>query len=73
MNTEMDSLTITMIVVLALLFGSLLTAKIVQWVRFARGELNYINMELKRCSSRERKYWKREKRRVWMNILFGRR
>lgn len=35
-----------------------------------REEMDYINMELGRCSAASRKRWKREKRRLWLWLLF---
>lgn len=50
-------------VVVLLLVG--LTMKIDEFSR----ELDYINREIGRTTGAEQKYWKREKRRLWLSLL----
>lgn len=52
--------------VLALVF---LWALFIRLEKF-REDLDYINMELERCSVPSRRHWKREKRRLWLWLLF---
>lgn len=45
-------------------------ALLVRYNQF-REEMDYIEMELGRCSPKSRKHWKKEKRRLWLWLLFG--
>ena len=60
-----------LIVVLGAMFALLLL-----WIFFTklsvfREEMDYINLELARCSEASRKKWKREKRKLWLWLLFS--
>lgn len=60
-----------LILVLGAAFVLLLVlAFLVRYNQF-REEMDYIELELARCSPRSRKYWKRQKRRLWLWLLFG--
>lgn len=70
MDPEINELTIGLAVLLGLLFLLLLGGAL--WMRISRfcDELRYINMELQRCSIRERALWRRRRRRVWLRLFF---
>lgn len=69
MFSEIDSVTMAMLVVLVLvLVGMLLTTLVQKLSRFSR-DLRYINMEIERNAGAEREYWQREKRRLWLSWL----
>ena len=64
----MDTL---LIAVLGAAFALILAlAFLIRYNQF-REELDYINLELARSSFRSRKYWKKQKRRLWLWLLFG--
>lgn len=54
-------------VVLLAVFG---LAFCIRYAEF-REEMDFIELELERCSKASRKHWKREKRRLWRWFLFG--
>lgn len=64
-----DSVTMAMLIVLALVLAGMLLAALVQKLsRFCR-DLRYINMEIERNAGSEREYWQRERRRLWLSWL----
>lgn len=54
-------------IVLILVFG---LAFCVRYSEF-REEMDFIELEMERCSRASRKHWKREKRKLWRWFLFG--
>ena len=64
-----NSLTTVIIAVLVLAFaGLLLWALLVKLSQF-REELEYINMELRRATAENRKYWKKRRRQLFLSLL----
>ena len=59
------------IVVLGAVFLLILALTFLVRLNEFREELDYINIELARCSRSARKHWKREKRRLWLWFLLG--
>ena len=49
---------------------ALLLAFLVRYNQF-REEMDYIELELARSSPRSRKYWQKQKRRLWLWLLLG--
>lgn len=70
MEPEIDSLTIGLAVLLVLLFLLLLGCTL--WIRISRfcEALRYVNMELQRCPSGDRKKWRRRRRRLWLRLFW---
>ena len=66
---EQDSITIGMLIVLVLIVGGLVVARLAQTLGSFRKELYYINAEIRRTIGPEKTYWKREKRRLWLSLL----
>ena len=57
----------------ALLLSPLIFAAGISTVRYFMGireSIKYINMEIERTSGKERKYWKKEKRKLIFGFLF---
>lgn len=57
----------------ALLLSPLICAACISTVRYFMGireSIKYINMEIERTSGKERKYWKKEKRKLIFGFLF---
>lgn len=70
MVPETDELTVFLAVLLGIFFALLLGCAL--WVRISWfcEELRYINMELQRCSARQRPMWRRQRRRLWLWLFF---
>ena len=70
MGPETSELTIVLAVLLGLLFLLLLGGSL--WMRISQfcDKLRYINIELQRCSVRERALWRRRRRRLWRWLFF---
>lgn len=66
---EQDPVTIGILIVLVLIVGGLLVAKLTQTIGSFRKELYYVNVEIRRSIGAEKAYWKREKRRLWLKLL----
>jgi hypothetical protein len=66
---EQDPVTMGMLIVLVLIVGGLLVAKLAQTISSFRKELYYINVEIKRSIGAEKVYWRQEKRRLWLSLL----
>lgn len=66
---EMDAQTWFLIAVSALILGSLLIYSIaLSIIEFTR-ELRYLNSEIHRAIGAERKYWIRQRRRLWLSLI----
>ncbi len=69
MNTELDTTTVYLLIILGLFFASIIVISLViKLNRFSR-ELSRINMEIKRNTGSQLDYWKREKRLLWLSLL----
>ena len=68
MNSEIDSVFLLAAIVAAF-FGILLLFGLIMKISEFYQELDYINMEIGRTTGGEQKYWKREKRRLWLSLL----
>lgn len=69
MLTEIDSVTMAMIMVFVLvLLGMIVGALTQKFSGFCR-DLRYIKMEIERTVDSEQEYWKQEKRRLWLSLL----
>lgn len=60
-----DTLLVILILLFLALFGGVLAWKLRDFIQ----EMKYINQEIARTIGSERKYWKREKRRLWLSLL----
>ena len=69
MLNEIDSTTGTLLIVLGSFFAILLLIGIVTKLNQFSNELRYINMEIKRNIGSQKKYWQKEKRRLWLSLL----
>ena len=67
-NTS-DVLFYGIVIVLAVVFAiSLLFGLASYFTKFSR-ELQMINGEIKRSTGRERKYWKKQRRKLWLSLI----
>lgn len=73
MTPEIDEMTICLAVLLGIFFALLLGCAL--WMRISEfcEELQYVNMELQRCSAHQRPAWRRYRRRLWLWLFFLRR
>lgn len=69
MNPEIDPVTIALLAVLAIFFGTVLLVKLAEKINDLSRRLDNINMEIARTEGREKKLWKRKKRRLWLSLL----
>ena len=53
------------IIIFAVVFLVGITVKLKEFLQ----ALNYINIEIGRTTGESRRYWKREKRRLWLSLL----
>ena len=51
------------------IFGFALLVKFVMWINDFSHELRYLNIEISRTDGSEQRYWKRQKRRLWLSII----
>lgn len=68
-DMEMDGMTIVLLVLVVLFFGGTGLFVFINWVRDFRSELQSIQREIERCEPAERRYWIRQKRRLWASLL----
>jgi len=69
MTLENDPATnLLLIMIIAFVAVLLLVGLTMKIGEFSR-ELKYINIEIGRTTGAERRYWKREKRRLWLSLL----
>ena len=69
MNLGADPITITLLVILILIFAVLFGGAVSMNFREFRRELRHINLEIARTVGHERKYWRQEKRRLLLSLL----
>jgi len=69
MPTRIDLGTATVLVVMIAFIVTSVLAVIAIKINDFNRELNYINMEIGRTRGEEQRYWKREKRRLWLSLL----
>ena len=62
-------LLIMLIGFLLFLITSALIINFAEWFVFFKTEHTLITMEIKRTSGKEREYWKRRKRKLWLSIF----
>jgi len=65
----MDDGMLVLIIILGILFLFIIFAVISFHVREFSRELKYLNCEINRTSGRERKYWIRKKRKLWLSLI----
>lgn len=51
------------------IFGFALIVKLSMWLNDFSSELKYLNSEIGRTDGSEQRYWKRQKRRLWLSII----
>lgn len=69
MNLELDTLTIMLFAVAITFFVIVFLVGLITKLNNFRQELEYLNREIARTDGAERKYWKREKRHLWLSLL----
>ena len=69
MNTELDTFTIALLAIAITFFAVVFLVGLITKLNDFRQELKYLNREIARTDGAERKYWKREKRRLWLSLL----
>lgn len=65
-----DAIIGILLILVAAILAILLIVGFVTKINAFTRELDYINLEIGRTTGRERKYWKRAKRRLWLSLLF---
>lgn len=65
-----DTTTVKIIIVAAIWILFFLLYRIVSEIREFRHALKYIKTEIKRNRGSERRYWQKEKRKLWLNFFF---
>ena len=55
--------------IIAALFALLLLIILVMHFKDFFKELNYLNCEIERTEGSERRYWKRQKRKLWLSLI----
>ncbi len=68
MNHETDPV-ILLVIIVAAFIGILLLFSIAVKINEFSHDLDYINCEIGRTTGGEQRYWKREKRRLWLSLL----
>ena len=66
-TTESASLIVVLVGVFVLILFVALAVK----VKAFRDDLEYLNMEIRRTTGSDRKYWKKKRRKLWLSLLFG--
>lgn len=69
MNLELDTVTITLLAIAITFFAVVFLVGLITKLNDFRQELKYLNREIARTDGAEHKYWKREKRRLWLSLL----
>ena len=69
MNSEFDTVTITLMAIIVAFFAIVLLVVLIKKISNFSDELNYTNIEIGRTEGAEREYWKRKKRRLWLSLL----
>lgn len=69
MNPETDPVIGILLVVVIAFFAILFLIALVMKINEFNHELDYINREIGRTTGREQRYWKQEKRRLWLSLL----
>ena len=65
--TEAELYSLCNIIIFLILFGLLIKALLV--LKDFSQELKYLNCEIRRSTGEERKYWIRQRRRLWLSLL----
>ncbi len=69
MTPENDPVMTVLLAVIIIVFAVVfLVGTTVKLKEFSQA-LNYMNMEIDRSTGERRKYWKRERRRLWLSLL----
>ena len=72
METPIDPIVIIAAIALGVFLLLLFVISVVLRLERFLEELRYVNMEIQRASPRERKFWLRRRRRLWLMLLpFG--
>lgn len=69
MNAEIDPIIGILFAIVILFFAVFLLVGLVMKINEFSHELEYINREIERTTGGEQRYWKREKRRLWLSLL----
>ena len=69
MNQEFDPVIGVLLVVVVAFFVIIFFIGLIMKINDFTNELNYINREIGRTTGGEQRYWKREKRRLWLSLL----
>lgn len=69
MNQEIDPVVGVLLVVLIAFFAIVLLVGLVMKINDFTRRRDYINREIRRTTGGEQRYWKQEKRRLWLSIL----
>jgi len=69
MINDMDKGILVLIIILSILLLFVILGVISFQVREFSRELKYLNCEIDRTSGREREYWIRKKRKLWLSLI----
>ncbi len=56
-------------VIFALLIGIPILAAIAKWLLIFNEELEYLKNQIRKTEGREKRYWIRKRRKLWMSIF----
>ena len=56
-------------VIFALLMGIPILAAFAKWILLFNEELEYLKNQIRKTEGREKRYWIRKRRRLWMSIF----
>ena len=69
MNPEIDPVLNLLVTIIIIFFVVLFLVGLAIKINAFSHELDYINREIGRTTGGEQRYWKREKRRLWLSLL----
>ena len=69
MTQKLDVITAALLAIALAFFAILFLTALAIKIRDFTHELNYINREIGRTTGGEQRYWKQEKRRLWLSLL----
>lgn len=57
------------VIVFSMIFGFVIMTSFARWLLDFETELRYLKREIDRAIGKEKKYWIRRRRRLWLSIL----
>ncbi len=57
------------VVIFLIIFGIVISTTFARWLLDFQTELKYLGCEIQRTEEREKKYWIRKRRKLWLSLL----